>query len=366
MKNVAVFFGGESVEHDVSVITGVLTLNTLKSDKYNPIPIYVHTDGKWYTGQSLLDLDEYKSLDTKRLTRVVFLGGESLLYAVKKNKLKPFIQIHVAINCMHGQRGEDGSLSGLLNMCSVANASPNILSSAVSMDKAFTKTVMRALKIKTLPYVVVSGIDECKKVKEKLKFPVMVKPLSLGSSIGVSKANDSDQLVNAINFALRYDQKVIVEQCLEDFIEINCSAYTGDNGGVIISECEQPVGATKTLSFADKYRSGKRVFPAQIDKSISDKIKDETEKVYRELGFFGVIRIDYFVSDGVVYLNEINSVPGSLAYYLFCDSTKEFFGMLDNILTLAQQRFYKTSTVQKVFDSGLLFTCGCKGAKKKS
>lgn len=368
MKTVAVFFGGKSVEHDISIITGVMAANSIDRTLYSVIPVYVDKNGAWFTGESLLDLDAYKNLDYKKLVRVAIVGGENALYAVKKSKLKELARVTCALNCMHGERGEDGSLSGLLNMCLIPCASPQILASAVSIDKRFTKTVLKGLGVKTLPCKVVKSVFECDDITKKIQFPVIVKPNLLGSSIGISKVKDTTELKRAVSYALLYGESAVVEKCLENFTEINCAAYMRADGSVRVSECERPIGRSEVLSFGDKYRTGKRVFPADIDKSISDKIKKITEKVYVELGVIGVVRIDYFVVGSEVYLNEINSVPGSLAYYLFGDTLKSFTLMLNELFDAADKKYAYLQSVKTDYNSGVLSSLGGKGAKanKKS
>ena len=365
MKNVVVFFGGKSVEHDVSIITGVMTANSIDKTKYIALPIYVSKSGEWFIGQSLLDLDGYKNIDYTKLQRVTFVSGDNRLYAVKGKKLKEICTVAVAINCMHGGIGEDGSLSGLLNFCGVPLASPNTLSAAVSMDKGFTKTVLKGLGVNTLPCCELTYIDEWEKYKNDFSFPLIVKPTLLGSSIGITVALDQNQLENGISYALRFGRSVIIEPCLTDFQEINCAAYKDSDGKIIISECERPIGRTEILSFGDKYLSGKRVFPADIDKKYSDKIKQITKKVYLGLGFSGVIRIDYFLKGEEIYLNEINSVPGSLAYYLFGDTLKSFGVMLNHLLCAAERDFAVKSAVKTDYASGILSQCGSKGVKRR-
>ena len=360
MKNVAVFFGGASVEHDISIITGVLTTNAVDSQKYNVIPIYVDLDGKFYTGENLRDLDNFKSLNKKLLKEITFLLGSNKAYIVKGKKLKPLCEIAVAINCMHGERGEDGSLAGFLKMLSIPLASPDVLPSAVCMDKCFTKIAMRGLRVKTLPYVTMSSREGFSGLGGKLKFPVVVKPACLGSSIGIMKAENVKELERAYSYAMRYGENAIVEPLLKNFIEINCGAYRA-NGKINVSECERPIGRTEFLSFDDKYRVGKREFPANIEKEISDKIKAITEKVYENLCFDGVIRIDYFVVNGEIYLNEINTVPGSLAYYLFSKTVSDYGKMLNELIRQAEINFSARSTVQKRYDTGILNMKGCKG-----
>ena len=363
MKNIAVFFGGVSVEHDVSVITGVLTLNSISKTYYNAVPVYVDSDGKWYTGEVLCDVDFYKSIDYKKIKPVTIVSGVNKLYTVKGRRLKELCTLSVGINCMHGERGEDGSLSGLLKMCGVPLASPDILSSAISMDKYVTKTVLKGLGVKTLPCVIFKD-NNFEEIEEKLNYPVIVKPSKLGSSIGIKKATNREELKFAINYAKRFGEKIIVERCLENFTEINCAVYKGADGKIKTSECERPVGKDEFLSFDDKYSCGGREFPANIPEEISGKIKTIAEKVYRELDFTGVIRIDFMISGKSVYLNEINSVPGSLAYYLFCDTLKEFSKMLTEMISLSEKNFAIDMTLQKKFNSSVLNITGGKSSKR--
>ena len=267
---------------------------------------------------------------------------------------------------MHGGCGENGSLAGLLNFCSIPLASPSIMPSAISMDKSFTKIALKGIGVKTLPSVTVSSISEWQALENKISYPVIVKPTLLGSSIGVNRASDDLEIRRAISYGLKFCGSVVVEKCLENFIEINCAAYLKKDGSINVSECERPVGRAEILTFTDKYECGKRVFPADIDKKYSDKIKKITEKVYRELGFSGVIRIDYFISEGQIYLNEINSVPGSLAYYLFGDTLYSFSKMLTELVGVAEIDFAKSETVITEYKSGILSGVGSKGAKGSS
>ncbi len=360
MKNIAVFFGGQSVEHDVSVITGALTLNSIDKSAYNPIPVYVDKNGEWYTGEILKDVDEYKNLNYKRLKKVIIKSGSKELYEIKGKKIKPLLTLSACINCMHGERGEDGSLAGALALCGLPLASPEILPSSVCMDKCFTKTVMKGLKVKTLPSVTVDGELDEKKILSKLKLPLVVKPCCLGSSIGITKVKTKEELSPAIALAQKYGERVIIEPCLRNFIEINCAGYRNKKGEIIVSECERPVGKDGLLSFDDKYKSGKRIFPADIDQDISDNIKQLTKKVYDGVNASGVIRIDYFVCGSEVYLNEVNTVPGSLAFYLFGDTLKSFTGLLSELIESAIKRGAKRESVQKTFNTGILNMGGAK------
>lgn len=363
MENIAVFFGGVSVEHEISVITGVLTTNSLDGEKFRAVPVYVDGKGEWFTGEYLKDPDNFKSFDYKKVNKVTLVAGERSLYAVKGKRLKKLFSISAAINCMHGERGEDGSLAGLLNMCGVPLVSPPLCPSAFSMDKTFTKTVLKGMGVRTLPFIEVFSPREAVEKKRAFGYPVIVKPACGGSSIGVRRAETPKETAEAAAYALRFGGRAVIEPCLENFIEINCAAYLGKNG-IIVSECERPVGKTEILSFKDKYESGTREFPAKIDAAVSERIKNITKKVYALAGFTGIIRIDYFVSEGKVYLNEINSVPGSLAYYLFTRTQKGFTEILCEIIEVCKSRAAAEDTVQKSFHSGILRAVGGKSAKR--
>ena len=362
MKNIAIFYGGVSVEHDISIITGVMTLNSIDQEKYNPIPIYVDKNGEWYTGEELFCPDCYKSLNYKKLKRVCLVGGNNTLYQINGKRVKELCKIAVGINCMHGERGEDGSLIGVLTMSKIPVASPNLLPSSVCMDKRFTKIFLKGISANSLPSVYIEKEADLTLAMEKIAFPMIVKPNKLGSSIGISLANNEDELKSAFNLAKRYGEGVLIEPKLEEFTEINCAAYLSYRG-MIISECEEPVGKGKVLSFGDKYEEGKRIFPANISKSLSDKIKKTTEKIYRAIGADGIIRIDYFIVKNKVFVNEINTVPGSLSCYLFGDTMKNFSKMLTEIITTAEIKFAKSLSVKKSYSTNLLSGMGAKGVK---
>lgn len=366
MKNVIVLFGGKSVEHDVSIITGVMTANSLDKSKYNVIPILISQSGEWFSGEPLLDIDWCKSIDFNKLNKVTFLNGKNVLYAIKGKKLKEIAHIYVAINCMHGGDGEDGSIAGVMQTCGIPLASPGVLGSAISLNKRFTKAVLKGLGVKHLPYHSVNNVQQAECIKDQLEYPVIVKPNLLGSSIGIVKVDNSNKLGEAVALSLKYGECALIEKCLQDFIEINCAVYRNEHGEIVLSECEHPVGAQEVLSFIDKYENGKRVFPADICKKLSNKIKNITKKVYQECEFNGVIRIDYFIKGNEVYLNEINSVPGSLAYYLFVDTLKEFSVMLDSLIAVAISESCKKNNALNKYNSNILNSCGAKGAKRQT
>ena len=364
MKILAVFFGGRSVEHDVSVITGVLTVNAIDRQKYHPVPVYISQDGVWYTGEALREVDWYKLKDFKRLEKATLVCGENKLYVLKKNKLREKYSISCAINCMHGHKGEDGCLSGLLEMCGIPLASPSLMPSAICMDKTFTKVALKGLGVATLASVAIKDAEDVNKHVSNISFPAIVKPNSLGSSIGVVRAENVGELIGAVNECFRLCDSVIVEEALKDFIEINCACYKNSDGNLVVSECERPIGANSCLSFDDKYKSGEREFPANINTKLSKKIKLLTEKIYRAFNMNGVIRIDYFVVRDKVYVNEINTVPGSLAYYLFNNTLGGFAIMIDEMVKFTLRKNNECSTLIDKLDTGILNMKGCKSSKR--
>ena len=361
MKIIAVFFGGESVEHDVSVITGVMTLNSVDK-KFLAVPVYVHNDGSWYTGDQLKDVSFYKKFDAKKLKKVTLLGGDNALYQIKGKKLKKLQSISVAINCMHGERGEDGSLSGLLRMCKIPLASPSILASSVCMDKSATKIFLKGIGVKHLPAITVNKASDLEGREGQIEYPVIVKPATLGSSIGIKTATCFEELFSAVIFATKYSRRVVIEKLLSPVTEINCAIYK-DAKGIHVSECEKPSFSGEILDFDDKYTKGQREFPANIDNITSQKIKRIAKKIYTHLDVDGIIRIDFLVHNSTVYVNEINTVPGSLAYYLFVENTGEFCDLLSGIIRFSEEKFLRDETLVRSYSTTLLNIKGAKGSK---
>ena len=375
MKNILVFYGGKSCEHDVSIITGVLTLNSLDKNLFNPVPVYIHSDGEWYSGKELFDVTFYKNFNPKKLSKVTLLSNGKTLY--KKGKIiKKLYEIYSAVNCMHGLNGEDGSLSGLLKLHNIPLASPDVFGSSLAIDKEFTKIALKGIGVKTLPYAVINKKAYLKNQEEvisdiesKLSYPIIIKPANLGSSIGVCCASDSKELKNRLKNAFIYDDKLLVEPRLENFIELNCGGYRCDEK-TVISEVEKPVSLNEILTFKDKYEGfkggGEREFPAKIPAKITSKVKAITKKVYESFGFSGIIRVDYLLKDGTLYLNEINTVPGSLAHYLFSETLSGFTDILTRLIENSVEQFNSYALRKFEYSSSVLDIKGGKGGKLKN
>jgi len=370
-KRVLVVFGGRSSEHDISIITGVTCLNCLIGERFEPVPIYLTEEG-WFTGDKLFNLEFFKERTTEGLQRVVPLIKNRTLHILKGNKIKEVGEIYSAINCCHGLNGEDGSVSGVMRLWGVPFASPDMLASSVCMDKSATKIYLEGIGVKVVEgktlfrsaffqnRELVLGLTE-----KQIGYPCIIKPARLGSSIGISCASDRKSLKEAVESALRFDSKVVVEKKLENFTEVNCAVYRY-NGRMVVSSVET-VSKNKMLTFDDKYKSGLKhanfeVLDGQISDEVKRKIQEVTAYVYRKLYAVGVIRMDFLVKDGEVYLNEVNTVPGSLALYLFKNKTSEFKEVLLELIEEGVKAHREFENGIFSYPTDLL---NCKGYKMK-
>ncbi len=355
-RNIAVFFGGRSVEHEISVITAYQAYLNIDMEKYEPIPVYISGAGTWHSGDGLLSLKEFEKGNVEKRYGEVFLRpGSPQLYTVKKGgkKIAPAVKIDAALVCMHGINGEDGSLAGLLQLCGVPYTSCGMFAAGAAMDKAAAKLLFKAAGLKILKYVSFYSSDtpderriSIETAEKDFGYPMIVKPANLGSSIGISVCGNREELNAGIDVAAAFDVKLVVEKALTDFYEINCSAL-GFQNDIRVSECEQPVSWKEFLTFDDKYMGGgktagmescPRRLPADIPLKISGKIKAETLKAFRALDLKGVVRIDYLIDKktDTVYINEVNTIPGSLSFYLWEYGGVSFSALIDRLLFIAE------------------------------
>lgn len=340
-KNVAVVFGGMSSENEISIITGVMACNLIDVQKYAVYPLYISVSGEMFSDSRLKEIKFFSQPDfNKKAKRAIVADGK--LYTRKGNKLKFTCKLDVILNCCHGRGGEDGIVAALADLNGIANASPDVLGSAVFMDKAATKLIAKALGIKCADYFKICKRDFDKRgkmalkcIENRLKYPVIIKPSRQGSSIGVIVAHDRCELIDALDTAFMYDEIVIAEKFFDIKREINCAAYR-KNGDVVVSECEEPMLDKEILTFKDKYESGGKErnssFPANISDKTATLIKSYTKLLYKRLDLRGVVRADFLIFDGEVYFNELNTVPGSLAYYLFADKFADYKNVLTEII----------------------------------
>lgn len=353
MRNVAVFFGGKSCEREISILTGVFVLNLIDKEKFSPFPVYIHADGGMYTSTTMDNLNVFKEKRWTQFERVFFDGGNVYSLNKKRGRIKKLAKIDVAINCCHGGLGEGGGVSALAEWNGIPLASPDLTSSGVFMDKSVTKLVARALSIPTVDYIRVNEMDYqrrgaflLKSIKSRLKYPVIIKPAHLGSSIGITLAQNEEEVKKALTSAFLLDDRVIIERYLENKQDINCAAYSLD-GKIIISEAEVAFGEG-VYSFEEKYlhRRSDQIPPLSskgggryaLSGELREKIRAYTRTMYKRMGLQGVVRMDFLVSEGKAYLCEVNTVPGSLAYYLFCDRISEAKQFVTDLLEDALMR----------------------------
>lgn len=387
--NIGVMFGGRSVEHEVSIVTGLQVVENIDKSKYDVTPIYVSKNGDWYTGDEILDIKNYKDINSLLLkARKVFLlpvpsMGKLYFYPFKTGLFKKeaeFIKLDVIFPAFHGMHGEDGTMQGLFEVANIPYVGSAVTGSAVGMDKIIMKDIFKANGIPVVNYTWFfrkdyesDGKSVIDRIEGALKYPVFVKPANLGSSIGISKASDRASLQRAIEVACKYDRKVIVEEGVQNPIEINCSCL-GMDDDVMASVCEQPVSWEDFLSYDDKYmrgnsskgmKSASRKIPAPIPDDKTEEIRNLTMKVFRVLDCSGVARVDFLMEkDSMkVYVNEINTIPGSLAFYLWEPCGISFRELLDKLIELALKSHKDKNENIYTYDTELLFKISSGGTK---
>ncbi len=389
--NLAVIFGCRSVEHEVSIISAVQAIHSVDPNKYNVIPLYVAKNGEMYTGEHLKTIEEFKNMQSliKKADRVTLVReGENVVIKHLDNKLfnkKADISVDVAFPIVHGTNCEDGTIAGYLEFLNLPYIGCDILSAAIGMDKAVFKDVLAAADIPVLPCVKFSAREYSQnsqeiedKIIKSFDFPVIIKPINLGSSVGISKAENLEELRAAITLAASFADNILAEHAISDLREINCSVL-GDGDSCEASVCEEPIMHDKILSYKDKYmgNSGSkgmaslgRELPANIPQEKSDEIRELSKKIFKAIGASGVVRIDYLLNSktGEVFANEINTIPGSLSFYLWEATGIKYPELIDRLVELAFKRSRArqglTFTINTNILSGVSFgTKGAKGSK---
>lgn len=393
MYNIGVIYGSRTCEHDVSIISALQAAQALDTKNYNITYIYIGREGTWYTGEALADVKFYEHFDAAKLTRVLPAGenGKLVLYHLpEKKKLfggaaaERVAVLDVVMPVLHGLNGEDGTLQGMLELFDVPYTSAGVMGSAVGMDKITMK-----LLFKGCGFPVIEGVwfdrgrwsrerdgvmDEC---EDKLGFPLIVKPANLGSSIGINIAHDRNQLEDAIETAAAYDHRILVEKAVSPLREVNCSVL-GYGDHVETSELEMPVTQEEFLTFPGKYlRNAKgaggmasqvRIIPAPISEQAAQTVRDLAVRAFRAMDLKGVVRIDFILDeDENVFINEANTIPGSLAFYLWEPKGISFSALLDGMVECAFSAWADRKASVFSHDSTLLANIvhGSKGAKGK-
>ncbi len=354
---IAIIFGGKSCEHNVSIVTGVQLACSVRA--LDPLPVYIDERGEWYIGKELFDVGFRRNKG--KLRRVHPRPGSRGLYTDRGKKVA---EMDAAVLCCHGMNGEDGTLQGLLELCGVPYTGSGVLQSALCMDKAAFKRYAIMSGIPTVPYTTFTRKEFDKDIYavadriNDIGYPFIIKPASLGSSIGVSAAHNEAELVEASRVALSFDNVVIAEKLLVGFRELNCAALGGD-GETVVSDVEEPLGWKEFLSFEDKYSGKKelmrRRLPAEIPDETAAEIKRLTKYVFESLDLAGVVRIDYMLTEsGELYLNEINTLPGSMASYFFRRMGMTETALVKRLTEIAVKRHNDKSRLTYSFSSPAL------------
>lgn len=386
---VGVFFGGKSVEHEVSVISAIQACNSIDKNKYEVIPVYITKNNEMYVGEKIGKISSYTNIPAllKESRRVILVkdGNDVTLqyYPAKKFGSSLHSVIDVAFPIVHGTNVEDGVFQGYLQTVGVPYVGCDVISSAVGMDKYVMKTVFKDNGIPVLDCEIIHISDfaaDSKAVKDRLVnnigFPMIVKPINLGSSVGITLAHNDEELDAALDTAFTYANKLLCEKAIINLKEINCSVC-GDYSSAHASECEEPVSTDDILSFEDKYIGGgkssgmatlKRKVPADITPERREEIRELAVKAFKCLGANGVSRIDFMIDMDTdkVYLNEINTIPGSLAFYLWEPVGVKYPQLLDEMISLALKRERENKALTFSFDSNIFegFTGGKLGGAK--
>lgn len=351
--NILLVYGGKSCEHDISVITACLAKGYFDG---NIISAYLSSENVCYLVPNNLTPAEHKNIVGKE--QIVFLFGRKQVAVLRKNRIKKVLDVDVVVNCCHGYSGEDGAVAALCELADLPLVGSDIVASAVAMDKIVTKQALTYEGFPNLPAVeVINKFDERDVEKiEEMGYPIAVKPARLGSSIGVKLCYNSTELREGLEVALSYDERVLCEKGLSDFYELNCAALRTEKG-VETSVVERPYTTHDILTFADKYVRGEKVSEKndEVNLEMSVEVQKLTAEIYAKLGLGGVVRIDYLVDNesGKLYVNEINSVPGSLSYGLWQKKyTPKQFGRL--LVAQAQKDFAEREKLNREYVSKVL------------
>lgn len=392
-KQLGVIFGSRSCEREVAIISAVQLMRHADPEKYDVIPVYIDEHGGWYTGEKLKDIQSYRPFQpgAAGITRVSLdmTPGSGALLAMEKGKglfgreeLKAVARIDCFVIVMHGMNGEDGTLQGMLELANIPYTSCGVGASALGMDKILMKQFFRGGNLPVLPSEWFSRsvyekepesvLDQ---VEKQLGYPVYTKPANLGSSIGVSRAENRDELRDALDLAFEYDRRVLVEKGLTRPIELNCSVI-GYDGEAEASPIEMPISGEEFLDFHEKYlaqggskgmASLHRVVPAPIEEDLRDRIQEMSREIFRMMDCKGVVRIDYMFDreSGNLYITEINTIPGSLAFYLWENAGVPYRKLIDRMVELAERAHADKNQANYAYTSDILqgASFGAKGSK---
>lgn len=357
-EKIAVLFGGNSLEHEISIVTALQTIQALDKSKYDVIPLYMTKENKIYYGKTLVDQSSYLDLEKlkKDCTRVVLKKNNNEVYIVSDELKYVKKNIDLIIPIVHGKGVEDGTISSLLTTLSIPFTTSLLTSASVCQDKVFSKMILKQNYFNVLDYEYYYK-DTFDMEKVNLSFPIIIKPATLGSSIGISIAKDQEELDAFAKMAFHYDHKILIEPAIEKFQEFNCSVLRTNNK-ITCSAIEEVIKNDDILSYKDKYEKGSmqglnRILPANINKDLEEAIKETAKQAYQVLECRGVVRIDflYDIKNKQLYINEINTIPGSLSFYLWEEMNLRFDKLLDKMIEQAKCDFLEDKKKITNFDN---------------
>lgn len=389
---IGVFFGGRSTEHEISVISANQAMAAIDESRFDVVPVYITKNGRWFTGEALRDVANYRDLKAllEKCTQVYMrpVYGDYSIYRAERKLFGSDVlcTLDVVIPVLHGSNGEDGVFEGFLETVGIPYAGCNTLASANGMDKITMKMILQANSVPVVPYVWFTDRQwEAQReeivgnIESTLGYPVIVKPANLGSSVGIGRAKDREQLIERVADAQRYSTRIIVEHMVDEIQEINCSVL-GDCDSYETSVLEEPIKSGEILSYTDKYMGGtkgkagmqasqKRI-PADLPADVTERIRFLAGETFRVLSCHGVSRVDMIVdrSNGNIYVNEINTIPGSLSFYLWEASGLTFQKLMERLVSLALKRKREQGHKIESYDQNIFSlgggAKGTKGAKQ--
>ncbi len=383
-QTVGVIFGSRSVEHDVSVVTAQQVIQALSPDKYEIVPIYITRAGKWLTGPALSDIKTFQNVNIEELMGIKeTIVSPSIQHHgmitppvagyLSRNALK---RLDVIFPVVHGTHGEDGTLQGVFEMADVPYVGCGVLASAVANDKITTKAVLREHGIPIVDYIAfrrqdwLTNRDAIMERVDEMGYPLFIKPATLGSSIGIGRPADRQAAMAAIDVAVNFDRRVIAERAMTGAMEINCAVL--GNADPRPSVLEQPISFEEFLTYEDKYLRGgaasgmkgaERKIPAPLPAELTERIRKLAVEAFKAIDGRGTARIDFLVKDGEPYVNEINTMPGSLAFYLWQEEGMTPAKVVDELIRLAHDAAAEKRRTMYDYRTGLINQAAARGIK---
>jgi len=386
-RTVGVVFGSRSVEHDVSIVTAQQVMQAMRPEKYEVVPIYITRDGRWVTGAALRDL---KSFQNDNISEMIGIKDTMISPSVSHHGfITPPVsglfsrsqlrRLDVVFPVMHGTHGEDGTLQGLLELADIPYVGAGVMASAVTRDKIMLKAVLSHYGIPVVKHLWFSRHDWLinptpilDRIGAEVGYPVFIKPASLGSSIGVALANNAEETRNYITIAANFDRRILVEAAVQGAIEINCALM--GNYDIRASVLEQPISWQEYLTYEEKYmrsegpagmKGAERKIPAPISPELTERIRQMAVDAFKAVDGRGTARVDFLVREeaGEVFLNEINTLPGSMAFYLWQAEGMSPSDVVDELIRLALDAHTEKRKTVYNYKTGLIAHAAARGLK---